>query len=118
MAFTYTGALTSDLEKVRRLISDTDSANVLFTDAEIDFFLAEGGSLYRAAALAARAIASSKALLAQSITEGDFTENLGAMSANWLALAKGWEAKAAQKIGTGAVTRIDGYSQTVRSDAT
>lgn len=117
MAFTYTGALTSDLEKVRRLISDTDSANALFTDAEIEFFLAEGGSMYRGAAMAARAVAASKALLARSIREGDFSEDLGAMVDNWLTLAKTWEAKSAQKVGVLGVTRIDGYSSTVASNA-
>lgn len=117
MAFTYTGALTTDLEKVRRLISDTDSANALFTDAEITWFLTDGGTVYRAAALAARAIAASKSLLAQRITEGTFSEDLGPMAANWLAMAKIWEAKASQAAGTVSVTRIDGYSSTIAADS-
>lgn len=118
MAFTYTGALATDLEKVRRLIGDTDSAAALFTDAEIEFFLSEGGSVYMAAALAARAIAASRSLLAQRVVEGDFTEDLGNMAANLLRMAKEWEAKAqAVRGGTIAVTRIDGYSSTVASDA-
>ena len=115
MAFTYTGALTTDLEKVRRLISDTDSANALFTDAEITYFLSTG-SVYKAAALAARAIAASKALLAQRITEGDFTEDLGAMAANWLKMAKEWESMSSQSAGTVALTRVDGYSSDVAAD--
>lgn len=116
MAFTYTGALTTDLEKVRRLISDTDSANALFTDAEITYFLTTG-SVYKAAALAARAIAASKALLAQRVTEGDFTEDLGSMAANWLAMAKQWEAMASQELGTVGVIRVDGYSSTIAADS-
>ncbi len=117
MAFTYTGALTTDLEKVRRLISDTNSAAALFTDAEITFFLEDGGSVYKAAALAARAIAASKALLAQSVSEGGFSENLGPMAANWLTMAQAWEAKASQARGTIGVTRVDGYSSTIAADS-
>lgn len=116
MTFTYTGALTTDLERVRRLISDTDSANALFTDAEITYFLTTG-SVYKAAALAARAIASSKALLAQRISEGDFSEDLGAMAANWLALAKTWDALDSRATGTIGVTRVDGYSSTLAADS-
>lgn len=116
MAFTYTGALTTDLERVRRLISDTDGANALFTDAEINWFVSAGGSVYGAAALAARAIAGSKALLAQRVSEGSFSEDLGTMAANLLVMAKTWDTMAQRSTGTIGVTRVDGYSSTIAAD--
>lgn len=118
MAFTYTGALTTDLEKVRRLIGDTDSANALFTDAEINWFISDGGSVYKAAALAARAIAASKALLAKRISEGDFSEDLGSMVSDLLRMAKEWETRAlATAGGYSSLTRVDGYSSTIAADS-
>lgn len=63
MAFTYDP--TTDRGRVRLLVSDTDivtAANQVFTDAEIDAFLAvENDELYAAAAAACRSIASSAA---------------------------------------------------------
>lgn len=44
----------TDRTDCRLLIADTDAANELFSDAEIDTFLALGTSVYGAAALALR----------------------------------------------------------------
>lgn len=59
MAWTYGGDPTaSDRDKVRFLVGDTDEADPQLTDSEIDACLAEGGSPYRAASLAAGALAA------------------------------------------------------------
>lgn len=58
MAFTYV-APTSPLWKVRFLIQDTTAATAQLQDEEIAWLLSEsGGSVYRAAAAAAQALAS------------------------------------------------------------
>lgn len=57
MAFTYD--ISTDRGKVRRLIGDTNSADALFQDDEIDFFLDQAGSgIYQAAAYACEALAA------------------------------------------------------------
>lgn len=118
MAFTYDVTLSTDLAKVRRLVGDTDSANALFTDAEMNFFITAGGSMYMAAAMAVRAIASSKALLAKRISVSTYSEDWGNVVQDLLLQAKTWERMAAQSGGTGSVTRVDGYSSTVSARAT
>lgn len=61
MAFTYDP--TSDAGKVRLLCTDTDSSSQIFSDAEIDAFMAlENNQIQRSAALALETIASDKAL--------------------------------------------------------
>lgn len=59
MAFTYNSDLSTDRDKLRFLISDTDSSNPIYQDAELDGVLNMEANLYRAAALALRARASS-----------------------------------------------------------
>lgn len=111
MAFTYTGALTTDLERVRLLIGDTVSATALFQDAEIEWFLSEQGTLYLAAAAAARAVAASKSKLAQRLTEGEYSRDLGSMVKQWLDLGDQLEKQGRAGQATAVfVTRIDGYS--------
>ncbi len=56
--FTYTGAVDTDLEKVRLLIGDVFKAKPKLGDAEINFFLTEEGSIRRAAARSAESIAA------------------------------------------------------------
>lgn len=59
----FTTDLTTDIGKLRLLISDTDAVNWLFQDDAISFFLAQkGNNLQRAAALAYRVIAGNQAL--------------------------------------------------------
>lgn len=55
MAWTYD--ITTSRGKVRFLIQDTNTNIQLLTDAEVDFALSQSTNLYRAAAIAARAIA-------------------------------------------------------------
>lgn len=113
MAFTYAADLSTDLAKVRRLVGDTDSANALFTDAEMNFFIATGGSVYMAAALATRAIASSKALLAKRISISTYSEDWGSVVQDLLQQARMWEQMATQATGTVSVTRVDAHSSTI-----
>lgn len=57
MAFTYD--INTNRGKVRRLCSDTDSGDQIFTDDEIDFFLDEASdNIYGAASAACDAIAA------------------------------------------------------------
>jgi len=59
MTWTYSLALTADKDKIRSLVEDTDAAQPLVQDEEINFLLNEsGGSIYRAAALVCRKIAA------------------------------------------------------------
>lgn len=111
MSFTYTGALTTDLERVRLLISDTDEDTALFQDGELTWFITEHGSIYLAAAAAARSVAASKSKLAQRLTEGDYSRDLGSVVKQWLDLADKLDAQGrAGQASAIFVTRIDGYS--------
>ena len=56
MAYTYD--LTTDLGKIRRDIADTSTTDAHFTDAEVQSFLDEGGSVKAAAGLALMAWAA------------------------------------------------------------
>lgn len=111
MSFTYSGALTTDLERVRLLIGDTASATALFQDAEIEWFLAQQGTVYLAAAAAARAVAANKNKLAQRLSEGDYSRDLGSMVKQWIDLADQMERQGRSSAAMATfVTRRDGYS--------
>lgn len=111
MSFTYSGALDSDLERVRLLIGDTKRP-ALFQDAEIEYFLAQHGTVKLAAAAAARAVAANKNKLAQRLKEGDYERDLGSMVKQWLDLAAQLERQGRSTTsGASFVTRIDGYSR-------
>lgn len=70
MPFTYD--LSTDAGKVRLLLNDVDSATAVFTDAEIDAFLAlEGGSVKRAAAQAIDTNADNEALASKVFRSQD-----------------------------------------------
>lgn len=59
MAFSYNNSLSSDRDRVRFLISDTDSTNVIYQDSELDGVLGIDSNFFRAAAVALRARATS-----------------------------------------------------------
>ena len=69
MTFTYSIAdLSSNGSRVRLLLRDTDSDNVLFQDEEIAAFLAiEGDSIKRAAAMGLETIAANQVLVLKVI---------------------------------------------------
>jgi hypothetical protein len=112
MAFSYTGALDTDLERVRLLIGDTVAASALFQDAEIEYFLGQHGEAHLAAAAACRAVAASKSKLAQRLKEGDYERDLGGMVKQWLQLADQLEKQGRSSAAQATfVSRIDGYSR-------
>lgn len=57
-AFTYTGSPTTDRDKVRLLIGDTQESDPLLTDGEVEFFISLDPSIHRAASKSAEAIAA------------------------------------------------------------
>ena len=59
MTWSYSSALTTNVDKVRWLCGDRDTNDQLIENEEITFALSESGNnLYRAAAMACRAIAA------------------------------------------------------------
>lgn len=58
MAFTYNSDVSSDLNKVRLLISDTNSTSALFDDAEINTFIALESNIFGAASIACESLAA------------------------------------------------------------
>lgn len=56
--FTYTGAVDTDLEKVRLIVGDISKNRPRLSDGEINFFLTEEGSVRRASVRAAESIAA------------------------------------------------------------
>lgn len=80
MSFTYD--LTTDLGKVRLLVNDVDQANAVFTDDEINAFLAlESGNVKRAAAQGIDTIADNEALVLKVITDHQLSTNGAATAA-------------------------------------
>lgn len=70
MTFTYSASdLSTNLARVRLMIGDTDSADPLLTDEEINYFLSLNSDPTKAAALAARAVAGKFAKLADKSVE-------------------------------------------------
>ena len=59
MAFTYSTTLAADRDRLRFLIADIDSSNITYQDAELDGVLSMDSNVFRAAAIALRARASS-----------------------------------------------------------
>ncbi|RLC65541.1 MAG: hypothetical protein DRI01_00580 [Chloroflexi bacterium] len=65
MSFTYDPSTDTDRNRLRNLLADTDSSNYLFTDEELDLFLAQSGNdVFWAASFACLAIAANKSLQA------------------------------------------------------
>jgi hypothetical protein len=80
---------TTDLGRVRLLISDVDTASPTFTDAEISAFLAlEGGNVRLAAAQALDTIASNEALVSKQVRTMDVSTNGPAVAAELRARAR------------------------------
>jgi len=71
MTYTYLPA-TTDVGKVRLAIGDTTEATAIFTDEELEVFLAAEGSVSSAAAAALEAWAATYAANADSEKIGDY----------------------------------------------
>lgn len=90
MTFTYVGPSTSDRDKVRFLIQDTDSNNPHLTDEEIAWLITEWADVYDAAANAADVIAGSyahKADYSKSVGDLSLSESFSQQSTRFSALA-------------------------------
>ena len=97
MAFTYTLPLATDAHKVRFMIGDTDSTDVLLADEEITYLLTVKNSLTLVAADACDAIA------AKFSRQATFSNLSLSVSANQRAeayrkRAEEWRSKSAQEL--------------------
>ena len=70
MAFTYSGdPTTSTRNAVRFLLNDTDSGDVLFTDAELDYLITEWVNVYEICRAACETLVSRFSRLADSTSK-------------------------------------------------
>jgi hypothetical protein len=74
MTFTYVGPATSDRDKVRFLIQDTDSTAPLLTDEEIAWLISEWADVYDAAANGCDVLAN------QYAHKADYSKSVGDLS--------------------------------------
>ena len=89
MAFTYVEP-TTDRDKVRFLVQDTDSTDFHLHDAEITYLLSTWGNVYDAAIAAAEIISGQyahKTNYSRSIGDLSISESYGASAAEFRALA-------------------------------
>jgi len=90
MTFTYVSPLSSDRDKVRFLIQDTNSTAPHMTDEEIQWLIAEWADVYDAAANAADILAGSyahKADYNKSVGDLSLQESFSKQSERFQALA-------------------------------
>jgi hypothetical protein len=76
MTWTYVGPATSDRDKVRFLIQDTESTSPHMTDEEINWLISEWADVYDAAAQAADILAG------QYAHKADYSKSVGDLSLN------------------------------------
>lgn len=113
---TYTAGSTSDRDRVRLEIQDTDNQRWLFTDDELDDFLAQDGNVLAAAAHAARAMMGRVAREYDFMADGSsFSRSQQFKAWQSLALDLTRRANASDNVNSH-VTRVDGYSTDTRSD--
>lgn len=86
----FTTILTTDIGKVRQLVTDLDPANPIFPDDQMiqNFIDLEGGSIKSAAALAWETIAGSQALLLKVIQLLDLKQDGKSTAQGLLAVAQ------------------------------
>lgn len=88
MTWSYSGnPASSDKDKVRFLIGDTDTTDQLLSNEEIDYTIAEAGSIYQAAHDSAYAVASTYARLATSKSVGDLSLSFSDRAASFYQVA-------------------------------
>lgn len=89
MTWTYVDPNTSDRDKIRFLIGDTDSSDPLLSDEEIAFTLSEaGGSVYQAGHDSCYAIAAKFSRMATSKSVGDLSISYSDRAAAFAAQAE------------------------------
>jgi len=114
MTFTYTGACITDLEKLRRMIGDTNSADPLMTDEELAPVLADNvDDLITAAAEACEEIAAGFARDAVSYV-GDLNNSPALKVDNYLKMARAFR-KRLEGQGKKARARRPGWSSAAKA---
>jgi len=108
MSFTFD--TSTNIGKVRTLIGDTDSANVILTDEEIQVFLdLRINDIYLSSADALRRMAADKAILEKKIKAGNYEEDPRGMSKTLRELAQTYEETAAN-------APAEAFTETVLTD--
>jgi len=109
MTFSYNDAdLSTDLNKVRRLINDVNSSSPFFTDEEVGFFIDQDSNIFGAASIACRALATrfasgvSKSVGKLSISLEQKFDHYDALSTQYASLAT---SKGAPQVFAGALTK-------------
>lgn len=106
----------SDRDDVRLELGDTDAADVLFSDSEIQYFLdAASGDVLLATARACDSLARRFARDFDFSTDGQ-SFSKGQRSEHYRLLAKELRLRAAGGVTSETVTRVDGYSTDIPSD--
>lgn len=105
--WTYSGnPAASDKDAVRHLLGDTDERDQQLSDEEIEWEVAQAGTVRSAAANAARSLAGRYSLQPSSKKVGDLAVTYGERAAMMLTLAKSLDADA----NLGAIPRAGGIS--------
>lgn len=113
MTFTYDGTPSTDLEKIRLEIGDTDSTAALFSDEEIQVKLDSEGSVLRAAAALCEILAARFSRYYDFETDGQSFKR-SQMAEMYARRAASLRARA-YSVTTVETTRVDGYSDDVGS---
>lgn len=115
MAFTY--LVSTDRGKVRLMVADTDSNNILLQDDEIDFFIDTEANIYFAAARAAGAIAAQFHRLATDKKIGDLSRSYSSKAEDYKQLQADLNERGKAKPSTGIVSPKFGGTSIATKDA-
>lgn len=122
MTFSYNDSeLSSDLNRVRRLIGDVSSTSAEFSDEEVEFFIDEGNNIYGAVALAAHSLAAkyadkvTKSVGELSISLSDKYEHFKSLAIKFEGLA---DLKGSPQIYAGGISKSDKDNREADSDRT
>lgn len=107
--------ISSDLDRVRLLIGDTDSNDPLFQDDEITYFLELAGQVVLKAAANACDAAAAKFARGFRFKTDDQEFDPTTMTANYREMAVAFRSQATGATGI-VPTKIDGYSQDIPAD--
>lgn len=102
MAFIYD--VTTNRGKVRLMVADTDSGNILLQDDEIDFFIETEANIYFAAAMAAAAISAQYYRLATNKKVGDLSRSYESKAEDYKQLQSDLKERGKSKPSTNIVT--------------
>ena len=121
MTFTYVGPATSDRDKVRFLIQDTDSTAPHMTDEEINWLISEWADVYDAAANAADVLAGQyahKADYSKSVGDLSLNETFSTQSERFAALASNLRLNRMRRYAPSWIANADALKSTADRDVT